>query len=90
MYGTILAFPGLIAYFTLPFILKKNIKVTLTLASPLTSPVHFSMNKWKGVFTPQKRARSIASETLPKATSREKDRDAQGEISSAESQRMFG
>lgn len=49
-------------YFTLPFILKKNIKVTLTLASPLTSPLHFSMNKWKGVFTPQKRANIVEAE----------------------------
>ena len=49
-------------YFTLPFILKKNIKVTLTLASPLTSPVHFSMNKWQGVFTPQKRANIVEAE----------------------------
>ena len=31
-------------------------------ASPPTSPVHFSMNKWKGVFTPQKRASIVEAE----------------------------
>ncbi|KJF82456.1 riboflavin synthase subunit alpha [Photobacterium angustum] len=41
-------------YFTLPNKVKQDVKVSITLASSLSSPLHFSVNQWHGVFTSTK------------------------------------
>ncbi|PSV27284.1 riboflavin synthase subunit alpha [Photobacterium sp. GB-56] len=43
-------------YFTLPHKVKQKVKVSITLASSLSSPLHFSVNQWHGVFAPTKQS----------------------------------
>lgn len=41
-------------YFTLPHKVKQDVKVSITLASSLASPLHFTVNQWDGVFASTK------------------------------------
>ncbi|MCG3862948.1 MULTISPECIES: riboflavin synthase subunit alpha [unclassified Photobacterium] len=43
-------------YFTLPLKVKEDVKVSITLTSPLSSPLHFTVNQWHGAFSSTKQS----------------------------------